>query len=286
MCSARSIPSAFLSLALGPHPQRELTPMPRLGSPCPRLGMAAGAPFLPFLPSDTLPVCPSCRSRSSRRTKPPTSPTRSSRSLGRRDRRRRFGEHRRHGRDRAALHRSRDRARLAGIHRAEELRGVAREPRLDSVARRRRTRHAGARGRDQADAGRNSRRMPRTACRASPGISAAGSARPTGIPTTSCGSTIGGPREWTGRYVHEAVTVRGTVGQLARRAAALRLSRHRRSSRDDRSLHDLCRAADARERPPRQRLSARRPSAARVSAELHRSAAASATACPASSSRR
>src|SRR5436309_7744935 len=32
-----------LSLALGPHPQRELTPMPRLGFPCPRLGMAAGA---------------------------------------------------------------------------------------------------------------------------------------------------------------------------------------------------------------------------------------------------
>jgi hypothetical protein len=27
----------------GGHPQRELTPMPRLGFPCPRLGMAAGA---------------------------------------------------------------------------------------------------------------------------------------------------------------------------------------------------------------------------------------------------
>jgi len=26
------------SLALGPHPQRELTLMPRLGFPCPRLG--------------------------------------------------------------------------------------------------------------------------------------------------------------------------------------------------------------------------------------------------------
>ena len=30
-------------LAMGPHPHRELTLMPRLGSPCPRLGMAAGA---------------------------------------------------------------------------------------------------------------------------------------------------------------------------------------------------------------------------------------------------
>src|SRR5436189_4342852 len=33
----------FLSLALGPHPQRELTLMPRLGSAWPRLSMAAGA---------------------------------------------------------------------------------------------------------------------------------------------------------------------------------------------------------------------------------------------------
>src|SRR2546422_249517 len=33
----------FFALALGPHPQRELTLTPRLGSPCPRLGVAAGA---------------------------------------------------------------------------------------------------------------------------------------------------------------------------------------------------------------------------------------------------
>src|SRR6185436_11860633 len=31
------------SLALGPHPQRELTLTPRLGFACPRLGVAAGA---------------------------------------------------------------------------------------------------------------------------------------------------------------------------------------------------------------------------------------------------
>jgi hypothetical protein len=33
----------FFSLALGPHPQRVLTLMPRLGSAHPRLGIAAGA---------------------------------------------------------------------------------------------------------------------------------------------------------------------------------------------------------------------------------------------------
>src|SRR6267143_137124 len=32
-------------LAAGPHPRRELTLMPRLGFPRPRLGMAAGASF-------------------------------------------------------------------------------------------------------------------------------------------------------------------------------------------------------------------------------------------------
>ena len=63
--------------------------------------------------------------------------------------------------------------------------------------------------------------------------------------------------EWTGRYVHEAVTVRGHRRTASRRASALRVSRHRRPSRDDRSLHDLCRAADARERPPRRRPAAR-----------------------------
>ena len=40
-----SSPMSVISLTLraGPHPRRELTPMPRLGSACPRLGMAAGA---------------------------------------------------------------------------------------------------------------------------------------------------------------------------------------------------------------------------------------------------
>src|SRR5262245_64519355 len=44
------------SLGEGGHPQRELTLMPRLGSPCPRLGMAAGAPLPPIMP--TMPILP------------------------------------------------------------------------------------------------------------------------------------------------------------------------------------------------------------------------------------
>ena len=35
----------FFPVALGPHPQRELTPMPRFGFTWPQLGMAAGAFF-------------------------------------------------------------------------------------------------------------------------------------------------------------------------------------------------------------------------------------------------
>ena len=38
-----SVAAGAFALALGPHPQRELTLMPRLGFACPRLGMAAGA---------------------------------------------------------------------------------------------------------------------------------------------------------------------------------------------------------------------------------------------------
>ena len=40
----------FSSLAPGPHPRRELTPTPRVGSPGPPLGVAAGAPVSPSLP--------------------------------------------------------------------------------------------------------------------------------------------------------------------------------------------------------------------------------------------
>src|SRR5215207_3479978 len=43
--SGRTGPSrpSFLHWRWGPTPRRELTPMPRLGFACPRLGMAAGA---------------------------------------------------------------------------------------------------------------------------------------------------------------------------------------------------------------------------------------------------
>ena len=49
--------TSILSLALGPHPQRELTQTLRLGSPCPRLSVAAGAhlPALPALPAFSRP---------------------------------------------------------------------------------------------------------------------------------------------------------------------------------------------------------------------------------------
>ena len=39
----QNAPPATVTLALGPHPQRELTMMPRRGFAWPRLGMAAGA---------------------------------------------------------------------------------------------------------------------------------------------------------------------------------------------------------------------------------------------------
>src|SRR5262245_61135455 len=37
----------ILALAVGPHPHRELTPIPSLGSACPRSGIAACAPSCP-----------------------------------------------------------------------------------------------------------------------------------------------------------------------------------------------------------------------------------------------
>src|SRR3989442_4311447 len=55
--------------APGPHPRRELSPTPRLGFPCPRLGVAAGArspvrggtaPAAPVaMPQPRLPTAPS-----------------------------------------------------------------------------------------------------------------------------------------------------------------------------------------------------------------------------------
>ena len=176
--------------------------------------------------------------------------------LGRRDRRRRLGEHRRHGRHRAAVHRSRRRARVAGLRRAEELRGLAREPRLDSVARRRRARHAGARRRDQATARRptpraRGYRMPRVTWHLGRWIR----------------TTDWYPDHQLRLYdrragaMDRAVRARGgrrSTGDrpAARRAAALRLPRHRRSPRDHRPLHDLRRAPDARERPARRAAAA------------------------------
>src|SRR3989442_1631270 len=71
------------SLALGPHPQRELTLTPRRGFPCPRLGVAAGAlhwrwgPTTVFLSRRGPPPPPLCRCRCPRNGPPaaPTSPS-------------------------------------------------------------------------------------------------------------------------------------------------------------------------------------------------------------------
>ena len=157
-------------------------------------------------PSVRLAACRSSRSRSSRRTKPPISAPRSPRSPGPTSSsssiprapttpwRSRGGYT-----DRVVV---RDVARL---RRAEELRGVARQPRLDSVARRRRARHAGAGRGNPADAAAGTRargfRIPRVDL----------ASRPldphdrlvSRLPAAALRSAA--PREWTGRYVHEAV---------------------------------------------------------------------------------
>ena len=58
------------------------------------------------------------------------------------------------------------------------------------------------------------RRPPAIACRASRFISGAGCDRPTGIPTTSCASTIGAARAGRAGYVHESVKADGAVTDL------------------------------------------------------------------------
>ena len=203
--------------------------------------------------------------------------------LGRRDRRRRRRQHRRHRR-----HRPR-RTPIASSSRAGRLRRSRRttppslaSARLDPVARRRRAGDAGAGRRRSGRCSPRARRTPATACRASPGTSAAGCAPPTGIPTTSCGSTTAAPARWTGRYVHESVRVDGTVGRLrgelqhyAYRDIADHLETHR-------SLHDAAPRARCGERGRARRRCCELAgaSAARLPAQLHRSAAASATAIP------
>ncbi len=155
--------------------------------------------------------------------------------------------------DRATAHRPRRRPRLARLRRAEELRGVAGEPRLDSVARRRRARDAGA-------GGARSRRC----WRPTPPQAAFRIPRVTWHLGRWVRTTDWYPDYQLRLYDRRAARVdrpvRARVGDgprrdraAARRAAALRLPRHRRSSRDDRSLHDVRRAPDARGRPPRRR---------------------------------
>ena len=70
--------------------------------------------------------------------------------------------------------------------------------------------------------------------------------------------------------VHRSGQHRGSVGRLRRRAAALCLQGYRRPSRNDRPVHDVRRAPDARRRPPRGLAADGRPPAARVSEKLPR----------------
>ena len=113
-----------------------------------------------------------------------------------------------------------------------------------------------------------------------------GSHAPTGIPTISCGSTIGAPREWTGRYVHEAVTVRGTAGQLRgelQHYAYRDIADHLETI--DRYT-TLRRAPDARGRAGAPACCSSPAIRRWRSCATTSRTAASATACPASSSRR
>ena len=117
--------------------------------------------------------------------------------------------------------------------------------RLDPVARRRRARHAGPRRRRSRRCSRRSRRTAATACPASATTSDAGSAGPTGIRTTSCGSTTAAPPTGTAAACTSRCAVEtASPGRLHARPAALSLSRHQPSSRDDRPLYDARGRAD------------------------------------------
>ena len=67
-CPRLGMAAGALALALGPHPQRELTLIPRLGFPCPRLGMAAGALALALGPSSLRSPLRVCELRRTRRS--------------------------------------------------------------------------------------------------------------------------------------------------------------------------------------------------------------------------
>ena len=137
-----------------------------------------------------------------------------------------------------AVHRARGRAAVAGYAAQKNFAASIWRSRLDPVARRRRAGDAGAGGGDPRDARRRPAtwRLPDSASDA--GTSDGGSARPTGTRTISCACTIGAPRAGRARTCTSRSRSTGSIGRLPERAAALPVSRHRRSPRDDRSLHD------------------------------------------------
>ena len=96
----------------------------------------------------------------------------------------------------------------------------------------------------------------------------AGFAAPTGTRTTSSACTTAAPRRGRARTSTSRCAVNGSDRTPAQRAAALSLSRRRRSPRDDRSLHDPRGARDERRRPARRPAADRRPPAVRLFSQL------------------
>ena len=101
-----------------------------------------------------------------------------------------------------------------GYAEPEKFRGRASRPRLDSVDRCRRIAERGARSRNLAAEERRAATSTPTPCRAWRSIWAAGFSTPAGIPIAKCASITARKARWVGDYVHESVTVSGTLGHL------------------------------------------------------------------------
>ena len=134
---------------------------------------------------------------------------------------------------------------MARLQRAEELRRVARRARLDPVARRRRARHAGARrgdpvARSPSEPPRRGYRVPRISHYLGRWI------RGTDwYPDYQLRLYDRRAGRWNGRRVHESVRARTeSRAQLTHDLQHYPVSRHQRSPRHDRPLHDARRRAD------------------------------------------
>ena len=170
--------------------------------------------------------------------------------LGRRDHRRRLGQHRRHGRRSRGGYATRvESPRLAGLRRAEEPRGVARLARLDSVARRRRARHAGAGRRDPRRPRGEPRaaRLPHSARDLVPRALDPQHRLVSRLPAAALRSPRG---RWNGRRVHESVELHGTRRPAARTSS---------STTPTATSRITSRRSIATRRSPREQMAGRRP---------------------------